>query len=635
MCGIAGILSPNLKVLSSIFAMTAVQAHRGPDGQGHVFLSNRESLFSTNSNKIAQIHIADPCLAMGHRRLAIIDCTDAGRQPMSINNDQLWITYNGEVYNYIELREELASNGFRFRSATDSEVVLAAYHAWGPDCFARFNGMWALAIWDARKNQLILSRDRFGIKPLHYHISNKAVVFSSEIKGILATGLLDAKLNLENVVSYLKWAWVNQNNSTFFKGITAFPPGHYATIDPACPEAIEPVAFWGLNALNSHNTITEEPHKTFRELFTSAVALRMRSDVPVGSCLSGGLDSSAIVCTAAKMRINAQNQFNTFTSCAHDSRFDESPWANLVVDAIHANPHRVYPAEDRFIHDLDQLLWHQEEPFTTASIYAQWLVMQAAKKIGVPVLLDGQGADEVLCGYRKYLFMYLKELAFKRQWHDLMCESFFLLLNGDRTIFNWREGLRYLPSIIQKNLSSMSQIIKPCFLSSWQQNRMPLEGCQKVQTLQLLDIAKYSIPSLLRYEDRNSMAWSIESRVPFLDYRLVEFLLTLPTEYKIRRGRTKAVLRQALRGIVPDAILDRRDKVGFVTPQDVWMKRRLSRLVAKRFNDKEFRLGKFLQQKKLVACFNDFLTNQRSLPSRDFFRIFILDAWMECFNVTP
>jgi asparagine synthase (glutamine-hydrolysing) len=262
--------------------------------------------------------------------------------------------------------------------------------------------------------------------------------------------------------------------------------------------------------------------------------------------------------------------------------------------------------------------------------------MKAARKSGVPVLLDGQGGDEVLCGYRKYLFINLKELAFKRQWFDLICESFFLLFNGDRTIFNWRDGLRYLPSIIQKNLPSMSKMIKPCFLSSWHKNRMTLEKCQKVQTLQLLDIYKFSIPSLLRYEDRNSMAWSIESRLPFLDYRLVEFLLKLPTDYKIRRGRTKAVLRQALRGIVPDAILDRRDKVGFITPQEVWMKKRLGRVMAKRFEDKEFRLEEFVQQNKLVACFNDFITNPRSQSLRDsFFRIFILDAWMECFNVTP
>ncbi|MEF8730761.1 MAG: asparagine synthase (glutamine-hydrolyzing) [Candidatus Accumulibacter meliphilus] len=628
MCGIAGVYSRNLEVLSRIQAMTKVQSHRGPDGMGHLLLGEQARL-GERSAPVAQ---TGDWLALGHRRLAIVDCTPAGAQPMASADRRDWISYNGEIYNYLELRDELVGLGFNFRSGTDTEVILCAYRAWGLGCFERFNGMWALALWDGERRRLVLSRDRLGVKPLFYAQSADALVFSSEIKGILASGCVKATLNRDVAVDYLKWSMVNHRHDSFFAGIQSLPPGHYAVVDDTLQ--VRPEPFWSLERPGAETAIDiSEASVRFAELFRDSVKLRLRSDVPVGSCLSGGLDSSAIVCQADELRPVAAGALHTFNAASEDPRFDERSWCALVNQSVDAAAHHVFPSGEEFDKDLDALIWHQEEPFTSASIYAQWAIMREARANNIPVLLDGQGADEGLCGYRKFYLFYLGDLIRRRRIGRLLSEVYSLVVRGDRGMLRWREGARYLPAFLRGRTPSLSAFLTSSGKALWDRSQLSLGGRTSIAERQVMDLTKFSVPSLLRYEDRNSMAWSIESRVPFLDYRLVEWLVSLPAEVKLAGGQTKAVMRQALRGLVPDAILDRRDKMGFVTAQEVWMRDTLRPAIEHCFSDPDFPLADLVNPAAVLQEYRAWLQGKSRFPQRDFFRLFLLARWVTRFDV--
>ena len=630
MCGIAGIFSHDLTVLSRIGQMVETQAHRGPDGAGHLLLGS-DARWGDNQAPLVQ---PGDFLALGHRRLAILDCTSAGAQPMTSNDRKDWITYNGEIYNYLELRKELEEMGFQFVTGTDTEVVLAAYRAWGVSCFKRFNGMWAIALWDGEREQLILSRDRLGIKPLFYSKASQFFLFSSEIKGILATGQVEARLNKSVAVDFLKWSTVNHRHDSFFKGIHSLPPGHFAVVEDPGESGFEPVPFWSLEPNDDLAEVNMETAAAyFSETFRDAVRLRLRSDVPVGSCLSGGLDSSAIVCQANELRSGQPGLFHTFTSGDSDPKYDECCWSDLVVGETGSVSHKVFPSAEGFAEDLPHLLWHQDEPFSTTSIYAQWCIMRRARQEGIPVLLDGQGADEILCGYRKFYVVYLIDLLRRKAFGTFLTEIGWLLIRGDRGFLRWREGTRYLPKFLQSKLANLSDFLTDEGRVEWFDSNVRLMGDKTVEERQIEDLLFYSVPSLLRYEDRNSMAWSIESRVPFLDYRLVEAALSMPAGTKLNKGRAKAVMRAALKDLVPKAVIERRDKMGFVTAQERWMKKELRQVFESRFMSTEFRLGSLVDQIKLQKSFQDFLVGRKALSHNEFFRVFILDAWMERFGV--
>jgi asparagine synthase (glutamine-hydrolysing) len=627
MCGIAGILSRNPGLLNKLQAMTDVQAHRGPDGVGHLVIGSSARV----SGGVMPEVKAQDFLALGHRRLAILDCSPAGFQPMNSHDGKDWICFNGEIYNYLEIRAELSKSGFSFRTGTDTEVILAAYRAWGVDCFKRFNGMWGIALWDGSRKCLVLSRDRFGVKPLFFAVKSEAIVFSSEIKAILRTGVVSPKLNVSVAMDYLKWSLVNHNNETFFSDIMSFPPGHYAIVDER--QIVDPIAFWTLKVSPQPELLgISDASNKFINLFEDAVSLRMRSDVPVGSCLSGGLDSSAIVCAANELQSHA-NRIHTFNAASEDPRFDERYWCEIVNKKIDANFHHIFPGPEGFIDDLDNLIWHQEEPFTSTSIYAQWAIMRAARESNIPVLLDGQGADEALCGYRKYYFFYMKDLFKKYNFYTLFKEVFGLAANGDRGLLRWQEGVRYLPSILKARVNDISTVLTPQGLEAWSESFIDLGNSLTIANRQALDLTSFSVPSLLRYEDRNSMAWSIETRVPFLDYRLVEWLVNLAPSLKMHGGQTKALMRKALFGKVPDQILNRRDKMGFVTAQEVWMREHLSPLIKKSILSQNFPLSSLIDSNLLYLAYERWRSGAVGLGQSDVFRIFILAKWAEKFNV--
>ena len=630
MCGIAGVYSSDHSVLSKIQGMTEVQAHRGPDGVGHLLLGTDARW----GECVAPSVKTGDFLALGHRRLAILDCTPAGAQPMASSDQRDWISYNGEIYNYLELRQELGAQGFCFRTGTDTEVVLAAYRAWGVHCFERFNGMWAIALWDGAKGQLVLSRDRFGVKPLFFAQTSNALVFASEIKGILASGQVQPRLNKEVAIDFLKWSMVNHRYDSFFDGIHSLPPGHFAVIGSLQNTAVRAKPFWTLSASEAPTPLgMEEASECFAELFRDAVRLRLRSDVPVGSCLSGGLDSSAIVCQANALRGPEDGPFHTFNSASNDPRFDERVWCRTVNERVGAVSHFVFPSAEKFELELESLIWHQEEPFTTASIYAQWQVMQAARFEGIPVLLDGQGADEAMCGYRKFYLFHLRDLLRKRHFWRFAEEIVGLIRRGDRGLLRWREGVRYLPTFLQRHVPQASLFLQPGLELSWAESQLPLTEGTSVAHRQSLDLMRFSVPSLLRYEDRNSMAWSIESRVPFLDYRLVDWLVSVPADIKMSAGQSKAVMRHSMKKLVPDSIVNRRDKMGFVTAQEVWLRGELRHALESCFSEPDCPLEAIVNSSEVLAEYRRWLKGASNMSHNDFFKLFVLARWMRSFDV--
>lgn len=542
MCGIAGFWGPPNHAL--LKAMNRIIAHRGPDDEGFF-----ESEYAS----------------IGYRRLAIIDLKH-GQQPMGNEDGRIQVVYNGEIYNYRELRAELIARGHTFHTDSDTEIIAHAYEEYGPQCFARFNGMWGLAILDLRaeRPKLILSRDHFGIKPLYWAKSGDRLLFASEIKSILQDTAFVAKPNDQKIYEYLVWGLHNHDAQTFFQGVQQVPAATYAVIEGS---GLVEHAYWQPQLSNDGSS---DPI-VFRDLFKQSVERRLVADVPVGTCLSGGLDSSAIVCFMSELlqehvpdAASIGERLKTFSAVFDGDPIDERAYIEHVLAATGAEKHYVHPTSERFFEELDELVWHQEEPLVSTGPYAQWCVMREAAK-HVKVLLDGQGGDELLAGYVPYQFVYLRQLLRERRFKTFVGEAWaardvlFPLLR--RRINERRKALR------------IRQLLKPEFLAEVQppkDNRS--RDNLKLRLLQ--DVTLHSLPSLLRYEDRNSMAHSIESRVPYLDQELVAWILKLPPEAIIRHGWSRAILREGLKGVLPEKIRLRRWKVGFTTPEMRWLKAR-------------------------------------------------------------
>lgn len=613
MCGIAGFVAKNNQKASALSLLSDAIRHRGPDDEGYILFSSPSAspqifggkdtpsgvwaadvAYAPKNN--IQNHADIPAsIALGHRRLSIVDLSPLGHQPMSYADGRYWIAYNGEVYNHVELRSELETIGHTFVSHSDTEVILAAYSQWGIECLHRFNGMFAFAIYDRLEKTLFIARDRFGVKPLYYWVSpDGAFVFASEIKQFTTFPGWEARLNGQRAYDFLNYAVTDHTDETLFEGVYQLKPGHSATI--ACdagPTGLEPSGrvqsqIWYTLSPRSFDGSYTEACRQFGELFEDAVRLRLRADVPVGSCLSGGLDSSAIVCVMNRLlhEQNATSLQKTFSACADVARFDEKKWIDIVVAATGVQGHYVYPSLEELFSSLPQITWHQDEPFGSTSIYAQWSVFQAAKDQHVTVMLDGQGSDEQLAGYHTFFGPHLAALFKRMRWVKLLSE-----MNAMRRLhgYDYSRSIKYLaastlPERIKDELKrragyehSSPEWLDSRRLGAAEVNPMDITGAAGAETVLDLSIAQLTasnIQMLLHWEDRDSMAHSIESRVPFLDYRLVEFVLGLPDDYKLSNGMTKRVLRDSMAGILPSAIQNRMDKLGFVTPEEVWLRER-------------------------------------------------------------
>jgi asparagine synthase (glutamine-hydrolysing) len=578
MCGIAGFVthSSNDTIVRVPAALQSLE-HRGPDDQGWLLYSQGEVHVGrewSEENQVCEV-------ALLHRRLSILDLSVGGWQPMG-KDGRYYVVYNGEIYNYLELRKELERDGCRFYSESDTEVLLAAYAHWGVHALLRFTGMFAFALLDTHRRTVLLARDCFGIKPLYYCTSSDRFAFASELNTLFK--LVDAKRQVDphNLLLYLRHGLSDQGASTLLEGFQQLPAANYLEISIDDPGVVAPVCYWKPELQPARRISFEEAAEQLRSMFLESLRLHLRSDVPVGTALSGGLDSSSII--AGMRRVAPELEIHAFSYIAEDTRLSEEKWIDIIGEATGAHVHKVRARPSEFVRDLDALLRTQQEPFGSTSVYAQYRVFQSARESGIKVMLDGQGADELFGGYRYCVSArfasLIKQQKFSQALHLLHGASrspntdvlWLLLCSADYL----------LPHSVQAPLRAIvAKELTPRWVNaSWFKKHGAASshtnycGTHEVlrQTL-LRTLFVTSLPHLLRYEDRNSMNFSIESRVPFLTRELAEFMLSIPEEHLIAPdGTTKAIFRQAMRGIVPDCILDRRDKIGFATPEREWLR---------------------------------------------------------------
>lgn len=611
MCGIVGLFCPDgiAPYRLAFRAASEKAAHRGPDGRGVAAFDLRGpgspwlSLDALTWPDSADL--GDATLALGHRRLAIIDLSPSGLQPMGNRDGTLWIVYNGEIYNFLELRAELERLGYQFRSQSDTEVILHAYEAWGERCVERFVGMWAFALADLRTRRLFCSRDRFGIKPFHYYTDGHRFAFGSEIKQLLHFPFIVRRVNDRAVYEYLAHEAIDWNESTFFSGIKKLRPGHNLTLN-LFDGTLKIVRYYEPVLRIEPDISRTEAAREFGRLLRESVRLHLRSDVPVGTCLSGGLDSSAIVCAIHRELTGGGGGEGQHTFSCHfeQEEANELEYMRAVIEKTGVAAHFVSPTAEDLERDLEQLVWQQEEPFGSTSIFAQWSVFKLVREHGIKVVLDGQGADEQLAGYVSLAPYYFLELAGKRRYIRLLWETWrHARLQGvpwlSQIPTRWAERLgrmRRKPTSTDSGIVDPHSWIHPSlvqrcgpsgYIESFSQR--PFGEPEQLNNVLYQLTFVNNLPALLRYEDRNSMAFSVESRVPFLDHRLAEFVFRLPAGLKIHNGYTKRVMREALAGEIPDKIRWRARKMGFATPEREWQNGPLLPVIRKALADERLR----------------------------------------------
>lgn len=632
MCGIAGIVASKGFDPAILVNMTQLIRYRGPDGFGFAFARPGEradvEIIHNETRRPADPH---PVIGLGNRRLAILDVSTAGNQPMQVDQGAHTITFNGEIYNYKEIREELERSGYKFRSHTDTEVILRSYQQWGPECLQRFNGMWAFAIWDRSKQRLFCARDRFGVKPFYYAVYGGNFYFASEIKQILQATGMPRVANPRTSLHFLEWGLLDHSSETFFEGVHQLLGGHSLTLEPFGPLSPQIQRYWELRTEPRLDLTDEAGINEFRGFFESAVNLRLRSDVPVGISLSGGLDSSAVACKAKE--IAPETRFQTFSACFDDARIDEREYVLAVLTAINGVGHTTFPQGRAFWDNLNTIVYHQDEPVGSTSVFAQWCVMAEARAQSVPVILGGQGGDEALCGYQKYQFFYWWHL-FRHGNPRFLRESFLWARQGTSSYWTWTSATRYLPGVFQAPFSLTKRICTEEMRLLSHEAQPGLGSARTIEERQKTDLTYSSIPALLHHEDRTSMAHSVESRLPFLDFRLVEFLVRCPPSFKLRDGWSKWLLRKALVKTLPEKIRLRRTKLGFDTPEASWMQLGLQNGHRRAWENPTLRMKRFIDGAKLREECQGFIQGSRGvLPASALFRAISLETWAQVHSV--
>lgn len=639
MCGIAGLFNRHRRPINSkmLKTMSHVIRHRGPDDLGYLGINHDMVM-----RRGREAEVVDSCwLGLAQRRLSIIDLSEDGWQPMVTADRRYAIVYNGEVYNYVELRDELRQLGHRFHSTSDTEVILLAYAEWGTAAFPRFVGMFAFTLIDIPRRKLVMVRDHFGIKPLYYSLTRDFFAFASEIKALLEIDQVSRQAHSQSVFDFVRYAQNDYGENTFFLDVKQLPPASYMEIDTDSPQNITPVRYWSLDVDQMTSATHEEASETLRSLFMDSVNIHLRSDVPVGAALSGGIDSSSVVgCIRA---LQPDVELHTFSYVPDTPEGGERRWINDVRKATHATAHYIQPDAESLVATLDELVYIQDQPMGSTNMYAQYLVYKLAKQHNIKVVLDGQGADEMMAGYPFYYAKRLHSLLRKGQWGELLA----FLRRAARTQPEFRCGkvltetlLDMLPAGMQKSfMSLLGHSPCPTWISSaWLQaqavapNRVLDANFRDLRSSLRDSLECSSIPMLLRWQDRNSMAHSVESRVPFLNPKLAEFLFTLPDHYLIAKdGTTKSILRTAMRDIVPESVLMRRDKVAFGSPMLHWMRILIpwiSRLLA---SDCVQRIPLF-DHDQIKMIWQEVAEGRRSLDEH-MWRWISLIKWVERYNI--
>ncbi len=563
MCGFVAVIAPDgILPLPVLNRMRDRLSHRGPDGQG------------TWIGRAGDRGV----VGLAHRRLSIIDLSEAASQPMFRADGQIGIVYNGEIYNFLELRAYLESRGVTFQSRSDTEVLLAAYEWWGADCLSRLNGMFAFALWDARRQELFVGRDRFGEKPVFYtELPSGGLAIASEMKALFAHPGVPVSASEQDVERYIAGTYVEDDERTLFSGIRRLAPAHAMFLDGQ-GRIVRHWRYWTPNYAAIRDDYREDDAVgEFRARVERSVRMRLRADVPVGSSLSGGLDSSFVVCTLARLRDEerfvAQNVFSARFD--NDPTMSEGPQIDVVVSHAGVKAFSITPTPQGLSEESRRLHWHQEEPFLSASIYLQWCVMRLARDHKTTVLLDGQGADELLAGYQYYFRTYQLDLLDQRKWRRLCWDTAMLNLRLRRAAAQYHEGSRRFNARIALSTRELMRywLHPPTPDAGPYQVGVPTPGAGRRLRRQLAEALQYnSLPMLLRYADRNAMAFGRETRFPFLDYELVDWCVTLPDQALVSDGWQKWILRKAGEGILPPVVQWRADKVGYAAPLDAWLR---------------------------------------------------------------
>ncbi len=603
MCGISGIISKQGKSIEPflIKQLNEVISHRGPDSSGYFSYKN---------------------IAFGHQRLSIIDLSDDGNQPMSYKEKYV-ITYNGEIYNYLELKETLVGQGYTFSSMSDTEVILVAYDHWGKDCVNHFNGMWAFAILDKRNDEIFISRDRFGVKPVYYYDDEVYFAFGSEIKQLLPL-LHEITANEGVLIDYLVAGMEDHLEETFFNGIKKLPSSH-SFIYRLADNSKTKTRYFDLAPIpNIQSKSVSESVALYKDSFIKSIRLRLRSDVKVGTCLSGGLDSSSIAYFACKLYASDENFLAFHVSTSNDPKYNELPFVEELIKGLPIDLIIIDGSKENVIQHIDDVIKVQEEPFGSASVVLQYLLMEKAKSMNCKVLLDGQGGDESLLGYERYypsIFLSLNGLHKVRFLKNVVKKSKLNLITLFGYIFYFTNSylrikiLRLRNTFIKKN--SFKLMNKEVYIKM-------AENYRNIFNLQRQELFFTQLPHLLRYEDKNSMFFSIETRLPFLDYRNVQNAVSINPLFKIKDGWSKYILRKSIDNEVPSSITWRKNKIGFDLPQNEI----INHLVPE--------LNQLLEKSTLINKIshkNDLIKNLPEMDHRTKWRLYNIVKWEEIFKV--
>jgi asparagine synthase (glutamine-hydrolysing) len=657
LCGIGGIFdfSGKTEIKSGLIKMSKTLSHRGPDDEGFVLLTENQTDTFGGEDTPAQayqsafnylptspIETADDEHFGGfvHRRLSILDLSIAGHQPMCNKEADLWITYNGEVYNYLELRNELAALGFKFYTATDTEVILQAYRAWGKECVKRFNGMWSFVIFDKQKNILFGSRDRLGVKPFYYYHKSDFFAFASEIKALANQNFVKSEINAVAAWDFFVLDQIEYEPEGFFKSIIELPASHNFILNLSTQNLsieryynLSPNLKFSEYSANSEKILAQE----LKEILTDAVAKRLRSDVPVGVCLSGGLDSSAI--TGIVQNLGSTRSLELFTASFKEKNIDESSWAELLTGKSGTNWNRTFPNSDELLNDLNDLIYCQDIPIWSTSTYAQFRVMRLVKEKGVKVVLSGQGGDELFGGYPDYYFSYWKELVLNNQFSQLTNEL--KCFEHHPSIVNF-SGKKLGKDVLKKILPAQFyfslaaaftdelQYLNKDFLNNYKERISKLSWEEKTLNGKLLyDLDNHLLKKYLKCEDRCSMFHSVESRTPFSDdLWLIEFAMNLPSVYKIKNSHQKYILRKALKDVLPEQIVNRKDKMGYVTPNQKWIGS-IKEAVRPLFDNPE--LKNYLNINKIQKDYNQLFSDMGGADNGRLFKFISFAVWVNLY----
>ena len=564
MCGICGVVSTASQPLEAevLEPMMDELVHRGPDDSGRY---------------------VDERLGFGHRRLSIIDLSSAGRQPMTNEDGTCVLVFNGEIYNFKELRAQLEPRGHRFRSRTDTEVILHAYEEWGLDCLSEFVGMFAFALYDSKTATLVMARDHLGIKPLYYYRDRERLLFASEMKAILRVCPESRGPNFAAIYDFVTLSRFDHDETTSFEHILQVRPGHFIQFDLAAARASAQERYWNCTPEEASETNDyRDPTDTFRQMFDESVSLQLRSDVPVGVFLSGGLDSSTILATAHGM---TPARLQTFSVWHAGPEFDEQEYAEAVLADFDADRHETRPGPDKLVEDIRAFIRAQEVPTNGPGPFSEWCVAELARG-HVKVLLSGQGPDEMLGGYHHHFDPYLRsryeEILSAREWslwREFAGEIRQISRNAGRSALYYLAvaGLSRAFELKKRARRAVNHKLIAPELRQYGKE-LAIEPPQEPPGATPLDrtlgeaLTGWGIARLLHYADRNTMNFSLEARVPFLDHRLVEYCMGLPYRMKIRGHVTKHILREAMRDRVPAVVLERTDKKGFPTPIGAWLR---------------------------------------------------------------